>query len=33
MFDIDTLEDVAELLARAPESRVAEFLRSTCVLK
>jgi 2-phospho-L-lactate guanylyltransferase len=28
MFDIDTPEDVAELLARAPECRVAAFLRS-----
>lgn len=28
MFDIDTPEDVAELLARAPGSRVAAFLRS-----
>jgi len=38
MFDIDTPEDVAELLARAPESRVAAFLRSashfgSCALK
>jgi 2-phospho-L-lactate guanylyltransferase len=28
MFDIDTPEDVAELLARAPDNRVASFLRS-----
>jgi 2-phospho-L-lactate guanylyltransferase len=27
MFDIDTPEDIAELLARAPQSRVAAFLR------
>jgi len=33
MFDIDTPEDVAELLERAPESPVASFLRSACVLK
>jgi 2-phospho-L-lactate/phosphoenolpyruvate guanylyltransferase len=33
MFDIDTPEDVAELLARAPESRVASFLRSACALR
>jgi 2-phospho-L-lactate guanylyltransferase len=30
MFDIDTPEDVAELLERAPDCRVASFLRSTC---
>jgi 2-phospho-L-lactate/phosphoenolpyruvate guanylyltransferase len=30
MFDIDTPEDVAELLARAPESRAASYLRSAC---
>ncbi len=29
MFDIDTPEDVAELLARAPHNRVAAFLQST----
>jgi len=33
MFDIDTPEDVAELLERAPESPVAAFLRSACALK
>jgi 2-phospho-L-lactate/phosphoenolpyruvate guanylyltransferase len=38
MFDIDTPADVAELLARAPESHVASFLRSAflqspCALK
>jgi 2-phospho-L-lactate guanylyltransferase len=30
MFDLDTPEDVAELLARAPKSRVASFLQSAC---
>ena len=30
MFDIDTREDVDELLARAPEAPVSEFLRGTC---
>jgi 2-phospho-L-lactate/phosphoenolpyruvate guanylyltransferase len=33
MFDIDTPEDVAELLERAPESHVASFLRSACASK
>jgi 2-phospho-L-lactate/phosphoenolpyruvate guanylyltransferase len=33
MFDIDTPEDVAELLARAPESRAAAFLRSSGQLR
>jgi 2-phospho-L-lactate guanylyltransferase len=33
MFDIDTPEDVAELLARAPASRAATFLRSQCAWK
>jgi 2-phospho-L-lactate guanylyltransferase len=33
MFDIDTPEDVAELLARAPECRVASFLQSACASK
>ncbi len=28
LFDIDTPEDIAELLARAPSSRIAAFLRS-----
>lgn len=32
MFDIDTPEDVGELLARAPENRVAAFLRSVSQL-
>jgi hypothetical protein len=27
MFDIDTPEDVAELLARAPDCRAARFLQ------
>ena len=27
LFDIDTIEDVTELLARAPHSRTAELLR------
>ncbi len=30
MFDIDTPEDVTELLARAPHSRAASFLQSAC---
>ncbi len=33
MFDIDTPEDVAELLAREPESRAALFLRTACASK
>lgn len=33
MFDIDTPEDVAELLARVPECQVSTFLRSACALK
>jgi len=33
MFDIDTPEDVAELLERAPQGRVAGFLRTACALK
>lgn len=33
MFDIDTPEDITELLARAPESRVASFLRTACASK
>lgn len=33
MFDIDTPEDVAELLEQAPDNRVASFLRSVCALK
>lgn len=31
MFDIDTPQDVAELLKRAPDCGVATFLRSACV--
>jgi 2-phospho-L-lactate guanylyltransferase len=30
MFDIDTPEDVSELLARAPDTPVSEFLRTVC---
>ena len=33
MFDVDTPDDVAQLLERAPESRVASFLRSACASK
>jgi 2-phospho-L-lactate guanylyltransferase len=33
MFDIDTPEDVAELLERSPESPVALFLRTACASK
>ena len=33
MFDIDTPEDVAELLARAHESQVSTFLRAACASK
>jgi 2-phospho-L-lactate guanylyltransferase len=33
MFDIDTPEDVAELLARAPGCRAARFLEPLCALK
>ncbi len=33
MFDIDTPEDVAELLARAPECRAARFLEPLCAWK
>lgn len=33
MFDIDTPEDVAELLARAPASRAARFLQLACASK
>lgn len=33
MFDIDTPEDVAELLARAPECRTARFLEPLCAWK
>ena len=33
MFDIDTPEDVAELLASSHESDVAAYLRSACALK
>jgi 2-phospho-L-lactate guanylyltransferase len=33
MFDIDTPEDVSELLARAPECNAARFLQSACASK
>jgi 2-phospho-L-lactate/phosphoenolpyruvate guanylyltransferase len=33
MFDIDTPEDVAELLARSPDGEIANFLRTACALK
>jgi len=33
MFDIDTPEDVTELLARAPECHAARFLQSACASK
>jgi 2-phospho-L-lactate guanylyltransferase len=33
MFDIDTPEDVAELLLRAPDCHVSTFLRSACASK
>jgi 2-phospho-L-lactate/phosphoenolpyruvate guanylyltransferase len=33
MFDIDTPEDVAELLARAPDAAISQFLRAACVSK
>lgn len=33
MFDIDTPDDVAELLASSRDSDVTEFLRSACALK
>lgn len=33
MFDIDTPEDVAELLARTHECQVSTFLRTACALK
>jgi 2-phospho-L-lactate guanylyltransferase len=33
MFDIDTPEDVAELLARSPECQVSSFLRAACASK
>jgi 2-phospho-L-lactate guanylyltransferase len=33
MFDIDTPEDVAELLARSHESQVSSFLREACASK
>jgi 2-phospho-L-lactate guanylyltransferase len=33
MFDIDTPEDVAELLASAHECEVSSFLRAACALK
>ncbi len=33
MFDIDTRDDVNELLARAPQTPVSEFLRGSCAWK
>jgi 2-phospho-L-lactate guanylyltransferase len=33
MFDIDTPEDVAELLARSHECQVSSFLRAACASK
>jgi hypothetical protein len=33
MFDIDTPENAAELLMRAPDSPLALFLRTTCLSK
>jgi 2-phospho-L-lactate/phosphoenolpyruvate guanylyltransferase len=33
MFDIDTPEDVSELLLRSPQASVCEFLRTACALK
>jgi 2-phospho-L-lactate/phosphoenolpyruvate guanylyltransferase len=33
MFDIDTPEDIAELLRRAPGTSVSEFLRTTCAFR
>ena len=33
MFDIDTPEDVAELLARSHDCQVSSFLRAACALK
>jgi 2-phospho-L-lactate/phosphoenolpyruvate guanylyltransferase len=33
MFDIDTPEDVAELLARSPDGEIANFLRTACASK
>jgi hypothetical protein len=33
MFDIDTPDDVAELLASSRDNDVTEFLRSACALK
>ena len=33
MFDIDTPEDIAELLARAPDCHAARFLQSACASK
>lgn len=33
MFDVDTPEDIAELLRRAPGTSVSEFLRTTCALR
>jgi 2-phospho-L-lactate/phosphoenolpyruvate guanylyltransferase len=33
MFDIDTPDDIVELLRRAPGTSVSEFLRTTCALR
>jgi 2-phospho-L-lactate guanylyltransferase len=33
VFDVDTPEDIAELLRRAPQSPVAQLLRTQCALK
>jgi hypothetical protein len=33
MFDIDTPEDVAELLASTHDCEVSSFLRAACALK
>jgi 2-phospho-L-lactate/phosphoenolpyruvate guanylyltransferase len=33
MFDIDTPDDISELIRRAPQASVCEFLRATCALK
>jgi 2-phospho-L-lactate guanylyltransferase (CobY/MobA/RfbA family) len=30
VFDLDTPGDISELLARAPESRIAQLLRTQC---
>jgi hypothetical protein len=33
MFDLDTPEDVAQLLARPDESQISSFLRAACASK